>query len=314
MGTFDFMKSIFDRTEDSLDASKLLDLFGHSIYHPDIDKAFKDFDVKVNDKATLSRYDSLKSDSYGIIFTFFYKGFYEQNIRKPQSIFKPKDVDEVLLYEVTFDQRKSTNFVMPYGLNIGDTTDVVISKIGQKPFSKSKNTDGEHIWTFFNDLFEIMVAFDANLQLSWLRFIALSNSDRRKIEFKNNLKSQNRNISQNNTDKLLLLKKEKPTNNWMTRMNEGDLAFNKISIDEAAALIDTFIDDLIEATKSKNALTVFSKVKKVVVGFNKLNKKHNGFIETMEREELAVYIEQATQLTGFVINEGVDITEDTREW
>jgi len=317
MGTFDFIMSKFeksDKSDNPLDAAKLLDLVGHSIYHPDIDKALREFNVKVTDKSKLSRYDSLKSKTYGVTFTFWYKEFYEQQIRKPQSIFKPKDVDEVLLYELTFSQAKNINFILPYGLNFNDTSEVVSNKLGQKPFSKSKNYVGQFIWTFYNDLFEIMSAFDDDKQLCWLRIIGLNNYDKKKIEFKNNLKAQNRNINQNKIENLKLLKKEKPTKNWTKRMIEGDSMFNKNCINESEELLDSFIDDLIEATKSKNASKVFSKVKKVIVSFNKLNKKYNSFIETMEREELAEFIEQATQLTGFVIYEGVDITEDIREW
>lgn len=51
---------------------------------------------------------------------------------------------------------------------------------------------------------------------------------------------------------------------------------------DSAELLDDFIDSLSEATKTKKASTIFSKIKNVVTGFNKLNKKHNSFIDTME--------------------------------
>ena len=34
----------------------------------------------------------------------------------------------------------------------------------------------------------------------------------------------------------------------------------------------------------------------------------------MEREELVDFIEKATKLTGFKIEDGIDITEDWRAW
>lgn len=297
-----------------MDTTKLIDLIGNSIYHPAIDKAFKDFDVEVIDKSKVDKYYSLKSTTYGITFTFWFKEFYEKQIRKPQSEFKPKGEHEVLLYEMTFTQAKNKNFIMPFGLNFGDTAETVISKIGKKPFSKSKNLDEQRTWTFYNDLFEIMPVFDNSLRLSWLRIFGLDIADKKKIEFKNNLKLQDKNINQKNIEELLSLKLGKPTANWLKRMHDGDSLFNETNIRESADLLDNFINNLVDATKTKKASTVYSKIKNVVSGFNKLNKKNNGFVETMEREELADFIERASKLTGFVIDEGVDITEETRQW
>lgn len=40
----------------------------------------------------------------------------------------------------------------------------------------------------------------------------------------------------------------------------------------------------------------------------------DNFIETMEREELAEFIEKAARLAGLEIEDGYDITEEWREW
>jgi hypothetical protein len=314
MVTFKSLYSFFHKGNKTLDGSMLLKLFGHSIYHPEIDKALKDFNIVVTDKVKLERYVTLESMTSGVIFGFWFKEFYELQIRKAQSILRPKDEIEVLLYEMTFRPIKGVNLILPFGLTFGNSAQEVISKLGQKPFSKSKNLDNQNTWTFYTDRFEIMPVFDNDLRLIWLRVWDLSLSDKEKIEFKNNLKAQNKNVNQNKIDELLSLKKVKPTDNWLIRMNEGDSIFSISNISEAAELLDNFIDSLIESTKTKKASSVFSKVKNTVMSFNKLNNKHNGFIETLEREELVDFIEQGTKLTGLVIEPGVDITEDYRQW
>ena len=308
-----FLSSLF-RKEKQLDASRVLELFGHSVYHPEIDKAFKEFDAISPDKSKLAGYDSVRSEYSGIAFTFWYKQFYERNINKPKSIFKAKDEEEVVLYEMTFKSGTNGNYLLPYGINLGDTSDVVISKLGQKPFSKSKNYDGDNTWMFYNDDFKIMPVFDDNLRLLWLRIWAIDINDKRKIQFQSELKIQNKNINQDNIEELISLKNSKPTIDWTIRMKGGDDIFTQKNIKESETILNDFIDELVIAVKSKKASSVYSKVKKVVSNFNKLNGGENSFIETMEREELVDFIEKATKLTGFKIEDGIDITEDWRAW
>jgi hypothetical protein len=213
-----------------LDASKLIALFGHSVYHSDIDKAFEQFEVISPDKSKLKRYDSVNSASTGITFTFWYKVFYEKSINTPKSLFKSEDEEEVLLHEITFSLGKKWMCLLPYGLNWGDSSNEVIAKLDEKPFSKSKNYDGQNTWIFYKNDFKIMPVFDERLSLVWLRIWALQISDRKKIELKNDLKTQNKNIKQDNILELASLKNHKPTINWKIRMNEGDSIFTPIII------------------------------------------------------------------------------------
>lgn len=297
-----------------IDLSKIIELIGHSIYHPDIDKIFRQLNIVIKDKSTIGRYDSLKSTTYGTTLTFWYKEFYEKQIRPAQSIFKSKEEHEVLLYELTFQQIDMQGYILPFGLLFGDSTETVVGKLGQKPFSKSKNFDGQSTWTFYTELFEIMPVFDQDMKLDWLRIWGIQSHDKKKIEFKNSLTLQNKNINQDRLWDLLELKNQKPTIRWTNCLQEGDVNFNEVCIKDSEKLLDRFIDELADISKSKKASAIYSKVKNVVNEFNKLSKRHDGFIETLEREELVDFVTKATLLTGFKIDENIDITEEIRQW
>lgn len=45
-----------------------------------------------------------------------------------------------------------------------------------------------------------------------------------------------------------------------------------------------------------------------------MNEANGYFIETMEREELADFIDKSAKLAGLDIQEDEDITEEWREW
>jgi hypothetical protein len=93
-------------------------------------------------------------------------------------------------------------------------------------------------------------------------------------------------------------------------MRSGDGGFTP----ELLQIFSAFVDSVVKATKKRNATAIYSAVKSAVVGFNKLCKKHSGFIETVEREEIVEYLQAAVKLSGFLIEDGVDLTQDYRIW
>ena len=97
-------------------------------------------------------------------------------------------------------------------------------------------------------------------------------------------------------------------------MREGDHEFTAEALEQSSELLSSFIDDVAKATRKKNATSIYSALKKAVTSFNRLTKKHGGFIGTLERDELAGYLQDAVALSGFVIEAGVDLTEDYRTW
>ena len=132
-----------------MELSQLTSLFGRSIYDPVIDKVMAECDAHCEDKAGLKRYDSIKSSTYGLTFTFWYKGFYARQIAAPKSTFKSDQEEEVVLSEMTFRPQGLLDVPLPYGLRFGDSPAAIQQAVGQKPFSKSKNVVGELFWTFY---------------------------------------------------------------------------------------------------------------------------------------------------------------------
>lgn len=112
--------------------------------------------------------------------------------------------------------------------------------------------------------------------------------------------------------KLEELKAEFPTKLWRQRMTEFDDQFNEDCLKDSDRLLNMFVDELIAAKEDPK--TIMDTVRKVVVYFDDINDLHDYFIETMEREELCEFIDKAAKVAGLKVDQGVDITEEWREW
>ncbi|MEK4361525.1 hypothetical protein MKX68_03295 [Paenibacillus sp. FSL M8-0212] len=108
---------------------------------------------------------------------------------------------------------------------------------------------------------------------------------------------------------------EKPTQLWNERMIEGgDELFTEERLLMSDKALDHFINQLIALQEKKDSEQIIKAVEEVVVAFNEMNEANDYFIETMEREELADFIDKAARLAGLDIQEDEDITEEWREW
>ena len=86
-------------------------------------------------------------------------------------------------------------------------------------------------------------------------------------------------------------------------------------VESCSQILDTYIDQLILLGKQPSNDQILSPVQTVVERLNELNAEcDNGLIETMERENLCDYIEEAAILAGWQSESGEDITEEWREW
>ena len=112
--------------------------------------------------------------------------------------------------------------------------------------------------------------------------------------------------------KLEEIRTEFPTKLWRQRMTEFDDQFNEDCLKDSDRLLNMYVDDLIAA--KDNPKSIMDAVRKVVVYFNDINDLHDYFIETMEREELYEFIDKAAKVAGLKVDQGLDITEEWREW
>jgi hypothetical protein len=100
----------------------------------------------------------------------------------------------------------------------------------------------------------------------------------------------------------------RPTLDWKEQLNDGSEFFTEEAIIESDILIDNFLIALGTAT---NENTIWKAIEAVVKAFDKLNIEHDYFIETMEREDLAEYIQKAAEAAGLFYDG--DVTEEWRE-
>ncbi|MFE5319284.1 hypothetical protein ACFQ88_11315 [Paenibacillus sp. NPDC056579] len=115
--------------------------------------------------------------------------------------------------------------------------------------------------------------------------------------------------------KLQDLLNEKPTKQWRERMLEyGDDLFTPERLALCDKVIDKYINELILIQGDLDQEKIMKFVEELVISFNDLNEENEYFIETMEREELAEFIDKAAKLAGLEVKAGQDITEEWREW
>ncbi len=106
------------------------------------------------------------------------------------------------------------------------------------------------------------------------------------------------------------LVKQKPTVYWIERLHEGDPVFTSALIAKSDKILDTYLHNL---SKAKETAGIWKAIEIAVKGFDKLNLEDDGFIDTIEREELAGFIKYAAETYGLKY-EG-DVTEEYRkEW
>jgi hypothetical protein len=102
----------------------------------------------------------------------------------------------------------------------------------------------------------------------------------------------------------------RPTIDWKKQLEEGSDFFTKQVIADSDKLLDDYLSAL---KKSKNEIEIWEAIETIVKGFDELNIKHDYFIETMEREDLAEFIQNSAEAAGLKY-EG-DVTEEWRtEW
>lgn len=300
-----------------MDPQNIMNLFGHSILNPEFESLLTGLGIPERPSAVRDRHgvqvNNIYSTEKGVSFEFTTKICFQNYFGEPKSFFTD-DKYELILKVVCFYSSHRYPFPLPLELAYGDSYESICKKIGSRPVEKFKGTGYNHGYVFIKDDFRILVACDDNNELSFLRFFLLELAERRSIALKKTLKEQNKKLRSLDLEKLEKLKEQLPTRLWRKRMQEGDEQFTEQNIRETEEKLSLFLEQVDGAATEKKANKVHSALKKFVLSVNKLNETHESFIDTLEREELVGFLEQAIRLTGFEIPESVDMTEEWREW
>ena len=294
---------------------EIISLFGYSEYSPEIKQLFDSLHIPFQQSEMLISWRRYESETWDVELVFRAKNnfcFDYGDIKKAYT----ESYEEAFLEEINFGSHKGNinyPFSLPYNMVFSDEPEIVKNKISMKSSESSDASWGSYL-QFNTEELQILTGFGNQKNLIWVRIRPLELAFKKKRELTKTLRQQNKNITAENTGQLVQLKNQSPIVAWRRRMDEGDNAFNEKCFSETGKILNTFIDTLVVAAEQKKANVIYSSIKKVIQSINKLNDKQHGFVETLEREELVDYIHNAVRLTGFKIDNGLDLTEEWREW
>jgi len=300
----------------------LTELLGKSILSKELNSFMKEFRLPTDPKLNLDNfgdaYDTLSENkSKGIYLNFDGYERYQFEYGQPQKRFS-RSKDELFLDEITIDNdflknKKPSPVELPFGLQFGEPKETVLKKLSRKPYEKTETTYGYCWWTRFDE-FRIITALSKEYHLIWIRIIKLTKSEKQKLQLQKFLTTQSKNIDPVNAKQVASFAQKSPTAKWKTRKKEGDNLFTNKAIAEIEYILKEYCKELTELTKQKKVSSIYNSVKKITTSINKINNKYNGFIETLEREELCEFINKIIRSTGLSIDDHIDLTEDWREW
>ncbi len=294
-------------------ADGLIAQLGRSIESRDLRAAMKALRLEMNPKAETDvegyKYEALSTNSkQDVSLTFDGYHRFLREYGEPLSI-SNRTSDELVLVMI---ELSTDRIELPSGLSLGDPSTSIISKLGKKPSERSSDVSYGQAWWFQFDEYRLLAALDKKLRLMWLRVFRLTSSERAKIHLKRHLSRQNANINPKSAKSILALRRKLPTMAWKRRMAGGDTAFTTAGIQATATLLQEYLQAVADHASEKKAANIHNSVKRVVRSLNKINAQHARFIETLEREELGAFIDEAVRMTGLEVVG--DLTEEWRDW
>ena len=204
---------------------------------------------------------------------------------------------------------------LPYGLAFD--TDVSSFAVGRVLEKNRQINEGivSHSRAFFFDNLSIAIVFEEPSNcLTFLRIEAIAPADLARLRFHDGLEAQKANLVESVEGCLESWQKTNPVRRWRQRMADGDTSFNSTNLDLADAEINAFFASIRQAVKKQSPSQIINALKKTVKNLNRLNRNHGCFIETGEREELALFLQDVLRATGLQFEEGFDVTQEWRDW
>lgn len=122
----------------------------------------------------------------------------------------------------------------------------------------------------------------------------------------------------NYRETLLKTKSGYPFEQWREAFDEGLEVYTKENCKKAVTIFDTLISGLIELGPSASEPAKVALFKTAVIALNDLNKSlDEEFIESMERDDLAMLVDDITDAAGLDPDDycdGEGLVSEWREW
>ena len=291
-----------------MNGDEILDLIGRPAGSAQVRKFLTIYEL--NTPETFS--DSAWSREHGVSVEFssrvYYERYYESAPEADSSA--TGHAQERIANEITFESYFTGT--LPGGLSFRDGLQAFI-KVGKRLTKDIEEETGRQIYRMLTDRHVVMVSADQGGQVQFIRYWPVEKKIRKMVNRKAEIKRQDQHIQADAAGRIDGMKSMYPALIWIQRMKAGDESFSEKSIYNTQQLLERYLSDLTLAAESHKASSVVKAVKNVVSGLNKLNHKYH-HIDTLEREELCIFITKAAKATGYQIDDSEDITEEWREW
>ncbi|WP_182418096.1 hypothetical protein [Bartonella sp. HY038] len=261
----------------------------------------------------------------------FYSGFnvsmeeyrlFNYSHGEPKSRFSTND-DEKIVLHISFSDSDSLiprqrpyKHPLPFGLKFGDTPQNVAQKLNTKPRMQLKSvmlpgvSDEKYSISYRVGNLNVIATYTGEEKLIRLTIALLDRADIRARERQQNVK--NYIINPEASAGLEIYRQRFPTKRWR-KLIGLDKGYNEQDIRAVEEQLNIFIDNVKAATQKADAEAIYKAVEILVVNVNDINDR-NGLVETLERDELSIFIDKVVAQTGFLIEENEDITSEWRRW
>jgi hypothetical protein len=296
-------------------------LLGQSILSDELKSFLKKFKIPGNPElpgdTKVNYYDIYtKNEQHGITLNF--DGYYSFTLAYGEPVHRYEgSFAELFLKEITlrsnYSKFNTPPYQLPFTLQFGDKEDDILKKLGKKPKDKFATNYGHYRLTEIEEI-NIETSLNHDFELISITIRMLSLEEKKKAQIQQQLRGQDKKINPANIEKITKFARQLPTRSWRKRQKEGDDNFPEPAIKAVEIILNNYTSVLIEKTKRGKATSVYTSVKNVVMDLNKVDDKYESLIETLEREELADYINKLVRLSGLDIDQTIDLTEDWRQW
>ena len=206
---------------------------------------------------------------------------------------------------------------LPFGLHFGDPAEVVDERLGAKPRRKGRTSDlpGRSPVAFVRNYhvgdLSVIAKLTAQHRLAAVYLAPLDLPARQARERKASLTAASARVDPASAPRIEALRAALPTARWRETAAEADMGERDIA--EAEALLHRYLDAAKHAAVRRSAPALYRETQRLVVALNRLNCR-SGLIETLERDELCVFIDAVLGEAGLERADGEYITLSWREW